>query len=298
MLQHADMPTLLRVRATCRDNLTATAKELHRYLHELLAPLVPDVDAFLVTLQANRAFVGGSVAMAFMLRDGSIIPRNLDIFVGLPRGQPMLHYLLTRQAAVDVTVKPATEAQQKALVKRLRARGESQFYCTQTPRATIHLHVSLHDAALLPVTCAWGTPGICYVGPQHFGTPYPSLFFARRGIVASSSTDATPALQGALARCFDIRMFPTQWPDQDDGVCGSSTGVCPMQARRLDDQWALCAQFQPLEARPLSPKIIWRLDGRPCGGQCWKDFETVLRYAFKWRILEPRPRHIEAGLRP
>ncbi|TFK84226.1 hypothetical protein K466DRAFT_469381, partial [Polyporus arcularius HHB13444] len=256
-----DMPTLLNLRATSHSNLAAVKTELDHSLRELLGPFLCDVPGFLLALANNRAFVGGSIAVAFLLRDLTVKPRNVDIFVPKHSLIDILNHLVTHENAMDRTPPLSEDAtddefeRHVGLEKLLRLRGVGERRRTVTPRGEINLYASLEDDALLPVARSWGTPAVSYVGPHQFGTAFPSLFFERRGLVGSCTQDDTETIgldaqqdhksvQKYVSRGFDIRMSPSQWSYRTHGgLCGASRGLCPMQPRRFDDQWAMSATF-------------------------------------------------------
>ncbi|TFK82747.1 hypothetical protein K466DRAFT_499750 [Polyporus arcularius HHB13444] len=296
-MRFCDMPTLLQFRATCRFNLTAVRQELHRSLRQALQPFIRNVEAFIAALFTNQAFVGGSVAVLFLARDLDITPANLDVFVPRDRGFPFLYDLIDNQGGIDRTVYPPTEEEEEEERRGWIPMGVWQIYRVSIRTGMVNIYVSVDTEALVPIACSCATHLITYVGPHHFGTAYPSLFFARRAILGSptDTVDHERAMVKAVRRGFDVRMFPTQWEDLRLPDCGASRGICPMQARRLDDQTALCARFQPLETPHLDPTIVWRLDARPCGGECPRDFHDILAANYKWNVLRTTRRAYAGG---
>ncbi len=298
IIHYCDMPTLLKIRATCHFNYTVVRQELDRSLRQALKSFVPDVDGFINALHTNQSFVGGSVAISFLARDVAMAPANLDVFVPRDRGFPFLFYLLDYQRGVDLTVYPKTEEEEEVQRKGWVRKGVWQIYHVSTPNGVVNVYVSVDTEALVPIACSWATHLTTYVGPHHFGTSCPQLFFARRGILGGPLDADHPEKEIAkyMRRGFDFRMYPTQWQDLHLLDCGASQGLCPTQARHFDDEAALCARFQPLQAVHLDPTVVWRMDGRPCGGDCHRDWRVQLAGRCKWYVSRVTRRAWTAGV--
>ncbi|RDX52566.1 hypothetical protein OH76DRAFT_1416678 [Lentinus brumalis] len=282
ILHYSDMPTLLQIRATCRFNLAAVQQELQSSFKSLLHERVPVVDSFMAALVANRSYVGGSVAVAFLARDLDITPGNLDVFTPRFRGVTLLHHLVHVQKGVDRTEYPQTEEEEEAQRRVWGCDGIWQIYHVSTPRGQVNIYVSVDEEALVPIAGSWATHLLSYVNPDHFGTAYPVLFFAHRALLGSLVAYEAVQVKKSVRRGFDLRLFPTQWGDLRVADCGASRSLCPTQARYFDDSEALCTRFQPLQTAYVDPTVVWRMDGRPCGQDCYLDYEQMLHHRTRW----------------
>lgn len=276
-----NIATLLRLRGTCKTLLAVVTAELEQSLVELLALFVPHPQLLSEALVTNQAFVGGSVALAFILRDDSIRPSTLDIFVPRSQGMVMENHFAYYQSAdesdswfPDDTVNAAN----------LRSRGLGQIVCTSANGRPIYLYESSENNALVPICRSWATHLVTYVNAAYFGTGYPALLHARRALLGQHYPGEEEQLDKYHRRGFDIRLYPSQWVDMQGYGCGASLWSCPTQTRRLNDKGSLTIHVQPLDKtaglHDLIASVFWRMDTRPCAGACLRntfmDAETTV----------------------
>ncbi len=263
-----DLKTLLRLRRTSKALLDIVTAELEDAFIQLLSLFVPDPQSLSEALVDNQSFVGGSVALAFILRDSSIIPNTLDIFIPRSRGMNVENHLAYYQSADEQSWTPYNAAN----TTTLGARRLGQIVCTSATGGRINLYESSADNALVPICLSWATHLVIYVNGAYFGTGYPNLLQRRRAILGQHFPGEVDQLEKYERRGFDIRFFSRQWVDMQEFGCGASQWSCATQERRFDDAGSLKVRVRPLDPSAaeddVTASVVWRLDTRPCGGAC------------------------------
>ncbi len=266
--RHLQLPELLHFRLCSKSLLALSSEELMTTMAVLVRDFVPDVENFLDALILHDAVLCGDVALLFMLRDNSFVPKTLDVAVPNDEFVPFVTFL---------------EREHRAHLSSFRTCADNRGI-----RAIAHLWIG---SAELTVLCSTGMdplapiPGsvashlVVYVNPSYFGSPYPSLLFARRALLGHGGSPAAQlaCVKEAIVRRFDIRLDVRHWPEyQELRGCGGEKWACASQARHFHDRGALAARIKPLVAKPIRTWVVWRLDSRPCGGRCFEDRNGIL----------------------
>ena len=90
-----DLPSLLAWRACCRSLYGEASASLQRTLTHVLRRFLQHPNALLEKLTDFRAIIGGTSALAFLLRDLSVRSDILQIYVPVAFYRPMLDRLTT-----------------------------------------------------------------------------------------------------------------------------------------------------------------------------------------------------------
>ncbi|RDX52568.1 hypothetical protein OH76DRAFT_1345253 [Lentinus brumalis] len=266
---HLDLRTLLCFRATSKDHLELATDEFKRSLLSLARRFIPRPEQLLAALDHTSGFIGGSVAVLFLLRDRSFIPRSLDVFIPRDAWWRFEAHLLHAQNASRVgMVLPTADGDEEDNDDILQQRGLVRIAVFRTHLGIVRLFRSVAPDALVPIARSWGTHLVAYVGPGHFGHGYATLFFQRRAVLGDLLRDEAERVRAYQRRGFDIRLSPTQWSDLRLQGCGEESWICPTQPRSFDDDGALSVRMRPLQTEALESEVVWRLGGRPCGGPC------------------------------
>ena len=263
-----DMRALMPLRQTSKANLDLVGAALGQSLEQLVEGYVPDALEFLNLLTARSCYVGGEVALRFMLRrDATFKPSQLDIFVS-PE-----HYLAIESHLVDYqgALQGRHDNADGTNTRDLEDRGQFAMSYFETPVGTVVLHSSCTADALVPISRAWCTLEVTYANLTHIGTGYPTLLFGGRGLLGDGVRDETERVHLAHRRGLDVRLMPDQWPDLQLTGCGRVEWVCPTQPRSMVDRGAMCVRLFPLETGRIEASNMWRMDTRPCGGPCLHD---------------------------
>ncbi|RDX44744.1 hypothetical protein OH76DRAFT_1421220 [Lentinus brumalis] len=287
--QLLDMRTLLRLRRCSNQYLELVSNELTESLEQRLAPYVPFPDALLINLIDRDAFVGGHVALQFLLRDPADdveVPGHLDLYVPAEQVDAVVHHLETRQGGSVVEFPPPEGCN---MDDWLEEHSLLEVVAVETTAGLVYVHRAQGEDALAPIARSWSTLHMCYANGVLFGCAFPGLTFDRRGLVGDmSSEDEDVRLCAAyLAKGFDLRMSASSWEEYGAGdgtiVCCAPHWCCHAQPRRFDDPGALrCKVRMDIDAACIAPTwVTWRLDIRPCGGDCLRDGELE-----GWQVIE------------
>lgn len=264
---HLDMRALMPLRQTSKGNLDLVGWELRQRLERLVGDYVPDASEFLTVLTARSCYVGGEVALRFMLRSATFKPSHLDIFVSPQHYLAIESHLVDDQGAIERSHATADGTN----TRDLEDRGQFGMSWLETPIGKVVLHSSCTTDALVPISRAWCTLEVTYANLDHIGTGYPRLLFAGRGLLGDGVRDETRRVQMARRRGLEVRLMPDVWPDLELQGCARAKWVCPTQPRSMVDEGAMCVRLFPLQTRRVEASNTWRMDTRPCGGPCLHD---------------------------
>ncbi len=258
-----DMRTLMRLRACSKRCVDIVRNVLRRSLLALCKPFLPKPELFVQALDFHRGFIGGSVAVQFMIREVPFACNTLDVFVPYDEDRDFVRRLLKDQGGKVDRVRQRTDNGEHWLEEHaLLAVTE-----VHTRLGKIKVHRSVAIDALAPLVCGWSSLHITYVTWKHFGTAFPSLLFKHRGIVADGIAGEAELVERWLRRGFDLKVSARAWEEyRDASPC--PLWVCHTQPRGLDDFASMRCRMRPFTDRPLISLVVWRLDSRPCGGRC------------------------------
>lgn len=263
-----DLKTLLRLRRTSKALLDIIMTELEDAFIQLLGLFVPDPQSLSEALIDNQSFVGGSVALAFILHDSSIIPNMLDIFIPQSRGMNVENHLAYYQSADEQSWTPYNTAN----TTTLGARWLGQIVCTSATGRHINLYESSADNARVPICLSWAIHLVIYVNSAYFGMGYTNILQCRRAILGQHFLGKVDQLEKYERQGFDIWFFSRQWVDMQEFGCGASQWLCATQERHFDDAGSLKVCVRPLDPSAaeddVTASVVWRLDTHPCGGAC------------------------------
>ncbi|KAI0698732.1 hypothetical protein C8Q76DRAFT_634001 [Earliella scabrosa] len=285
------MPTLLQWKGVCRASQEQVTKALRGNLSKLLRRFVPANRELLRIVTHCRAFIGGSLALAFLLPDTEVETMALDIFtddvcfetfLDLLRYTPSIAPHLTYSRTI-IVLKPH---------RIHRAVSRIAIFNTASGRR-VFLHESTTISGCSPISRSWTSALINFVTESTFGCAYPRLTFNKRAIVADMHLfTMTFEERGVLANLYDIgfslAFHPGQWSEYEAlveftrsngmpaGNCGDSLFpcfralyICPDQGRYFGDPGSLVGFFDPVvhgprtalmrSMPPFGPMAAWRL---------------------------------------
>lgn len=273
-----DMESLLHLRSCSRQLQQLSIRAFMDDLRLILNSFLPHPSEFLQALRSTHAFVGGEGATSFLLRLTTPLPRILEVYVPTHTYLQFIHHLFFVQGATRVPC---------LLFKNLPPfwvplHGLEDVIRIRTTRGDMYVYRSGSEDALLPICRAPLTPYISFVGPDYFGTPFPSLLFQRRGLLGDGSGDDSDDTEHLLRVGFDICITARAWPEYDVNVCPAHASVCTAQARMFTDRASLTCRVCPLATKRLKSSVVFRLDVKPCGGPCFVGGGGILQ---EWQLF-------------
>lgn len=280
VLPSLEMDEVLRLRVLSTSTLQIITTHLGSTLLDLLRSRVPNPEAFLSALSFSEGFVVGSLAVTFLLRQELRPPPEM-IDVVLPHNDKfhafLFHLLIVQNGRMEFN---------KSHKRSPPKMGVAVVAHIRTPMGYVAIYQSNSRHALLPITMSPISCQISYVNATHFGTAYPHLLFKRRALVADLARSTSSVVGTYNARGFSLRMFVGQWEDrEDEGICAAETFECPAQVRTFVDEGFMAIRMRPLESYRLRPRVAWRLDVRPCGGDCFTDTSIIRRWHVVARVF-------------
>ncbi|KAL1942567.1 hypothetical protein VTO73DRAFT_6169 [Trametes versicolor] len=287
-----DLPTLLTLRLVSGDLGEHVESILDIDRTALLDHYVPDSGALLEHMEATGAIVGGLAALSFVLRDVSIRPAALAIYVGSDQGE-YLEQLLDEDEDLDLEF--IAEADHDPL-DHFATPAHTTRMVTYRCRSGrfLKLYTSISISSLDPIAVSPTTALINWMSTRAFGCGYPALTMNRQAIGTSIADQlpGVPALFTLLAsHGFDTRPTPWFWRSYVSAVLAPHWGpwfrpclrqlyICPSQGRYFGDAGSLLNIFDlhgtdhdQMRARhqlPYGVSLAWRLcfGGGPCDGCC------------------------------
>lgn len=291
MADACDLPTLLSLRLTSGDLGEHVQNVLETDRKTLLLHYVNNADLFLEHLRETRALVGGLAALSFILRDPSLRPTTLDVYVSSDQGE-LLEQRLEDDMDLDLELNDVVDQDPVLWFNTPRHTSRVCSYLCPDGRA-INVHTSVSLSALDPIAMSGTTALINWVSPYAFGCGYPALTLRRRafGHAFAPSWPDLPALYDRLrANGFDLAPDPWSWPEYVSLLppatgawfrpCMRTLYLCPDQGRFFGDDGSLLNVFslhdtdhdhlRELHQTPYGISIAWRLcfGGKPCNGRC------------------------------
>ena len=298
-----DMRTLLSWRATSRRNYMDACRDLRRSLEQLLADFVPSPAALLALLSRTRGILAGELAIHYILRENSVPPQSLDIYVGSVwfdtfvesfGDSPELSgfqddWSLTTYIGDYVTSRHVTDTLSISL-----SNGN-----------LITIHAAVSPSACHALACSPSTIGTTFVTEFTFATAYPRLTLSHRAVMCwnllAAASDTELDMYDRLTDSgLSLEEDPTVWfqqggrtvpdvppsPSATPLVCLRSLYLCPQQGRYFGDRGSMVCFMDPLYMDtallkdrcipPYGMMAVWRLPlDRPCDAGC-KEYDDLL----------------------
>ncbi|TFK84162.1 hypothetical protein K466DRAFT_602240 [Polyporus arcularius HHB13444] len=271
--QHLDLVSLFKFRRTSHILLDATSLHLKACLLELVGRFVPDAHRLLEFLTEIKGYVGGDVALAFLLRDMDLALDSLELFLPVTARawNDFESHLIHSQSALKVP-----ENHDRSFPPRrppvLLSPGTRTTARFTTPRGTLLLYRSHTSDALVPISQQWASHRLLYVNLRHSGAAYPRLLFKRRALLGTrparpdgrvaEGQDLDELVRRDAERGFDVRLAAHQWEELAVHGCGADVYLCASQARTFNDAGSLGFRLSPLADRMVATWVEWRLPAR------------------------------------
>ena len=303
LVQRMDMRTLLSWRATNRRNYVDTCHELRTSLEYLLADFVPSPAALLTLLSRTRGVLAGELAIRYILRDPSVLPQSLDIYLGSIWFDTFIEtfgdshelygfrtdWSLTTYIGDFIETRHVTDTVSIAL-----SNGNS-----------INIHAAASPSACHALACSPSTIGTTFVMEFTFATAYPRLTLSRRAIICwdllATAADSELDMYDRLADSgLTFEEDPAVWfqpcgcpasdvlpsPSTSPSVCLRSLYLCPQQGRYFGDGGSMVCFMDSLSMDtallkdrcipPYGVMAVWRLPlDRPCDAGC-REYDDIL----------------------
>ncbi|OJT07704.1 hypothetical protein TRAPUB_1403 [Trametes pubescens] len=287
-----DLQSVLNLRLTSSELGEHAENVLDADRRAMLRHFVTDAEILWEHFENYGAVVGGLAALSFVLRDASMLPDSLDVFVTMDQAE-FLEQMLDEDPDLDLRLTGTVD------------RGPSQDFIT--PRHTSRVATFLcpngrllklctlsTQSVLDPIVVAPTTALMNWVSPHAFGCAYPTLTLKRRALSGSISAYApgVAALYLVLkTHGFERMRSPWCWPEYAALVppskrtwfkpCLSALFLCPQQGRFFGDEGSLINVFdlqstnhdelRTLHQPPYGVSVGWRLwfgGQRGCDGHC------------------------------
>ena len=174
-----ELPALIAWRDTSRKAYAHVESEFQSSLVKLVRHYVPDVDELLAVTDHYNGVIGGLAALAYIVRDFSLLSDTLDIAVGCERAAEMEDDLVRTQSLAFVEEIPPPAYTE-----------DTTYRIFRTPNGRhIKLHISPTPSALMPIVRTPLTALYNYVTPRGFGCAYPLLTLARLTLITEELAD-------------------------------------------------------------------------------------------------------------
>ena len=299
IIEAMDMQTLLAWRATNRGNYMNVCKELRGSLEQLLSDFVPSPAALLLLLTRTHALLSGELAICYILRDASLEPRSLEIFVGSVWFDEFIDSFGTSSelSGYQLDWWLTTHVDRHVETRHVT----NSLHIPLSTGGSIIIHAAASTSPCHAIACSPSSLGTTFITEYSFATAYPRLTFSRRAIVCwDLLAEGSPHEQLMYDRLrtngFSFEEDPTVWPEYSSEWCSNyahphlaclrSTYLCPQQGRYFGDRGSmvcfmdtLAVDFAMLKDRCIPPYGImaaWRLPSNlVCYAQC-NDFDDLL----------------------
>ncbi|KAI0707220.1 hypothetical protein C8Q76DRAFT_696470 [Earliella scabrosa] len=174
-----DLPALIAWRDTCRRSYQHVEARLDSHLEKLLHRFVPDAEAFLLGVESYRGLIIGLAALAFVVRDSSLLSDTVDVAVGSETAWDMEQYLVQSQSLIFVEDIPPPRFTQDTTIR---------IFLTPKSRY-VRLLVSHTPSPFMPLARCPISALINYVSRRSFGCAYPLLTLSRLTLITDEVDD-------------------------------------------------------------------------------------------------------------
>ncbi|TFK88330.1 hypothetical protein K466DRAFT_443006, partial [Polyporus arcularius HHB13444] len=226
-----DMKSLMTLRACSRATMSAVAEVLRYNLRHMCQRILPDPDEFFEELLRCYAFIGGEVAVRWLLRDFTAPCEHLEVFVPALQFANMGLQLTHFQRGDLMAVREADEHEDGTM----RPNAVERSAVFHTPTGVVTVHESTTDDPLAPIACSQSSVEVTYVNPRYFGHGYPTLLFALRGLLAGWFEGESEYVIHWAGRGMDLRLYAEGWQEYAGLQCPAARWACPAQGRRFID---------------------------------------------------------------
>ena len=210
-----DLLTLIRWRLTCKTNYDQSVASLRRSLFTMLRPFVPEPSSILSHITRHRSVLGGEFALAFILRDPSLLPAHLDIYSTDYGFSALCSELLEDSTLFCVIVDH--EFNNVGALDALRTLVSRTLTIRTSLGTFIRVHRSYTSAATAPLSHTPSTALSNFVTAYGFGCSHPILTLNRRALVGDQempylSTTDPDVHDRLILHGFSLAFSPTAWP--------------------------------------------------------------------------------------
>lgn len=287
-----DLPTLLTLRLVSGDLAEHAEHILESDRKDMLRHFVSDAAKLWELFEGYGAVVGGLAALSFVLRDRSVRPDVLDVFVTEEHAE-FLEQMLDEDPDLDLRLNHVVDHDPLLLFNTPRHTSRVATYVCPNGRF-LKLFTSSTQSALDPIAVSPTTALINWVSPYAFACGYPSLTLQRRALSCSITARAPGAAALFLTlktHGFERMRSPWCWPEYAQLVdpststwfkpCLRSLFLCPDQGRYFGDEGSLLNVFElhatehdtlrTLHQPPYGVAVAWRLwfgGQRGCDWRC------------------------------
>lgn len=310
-----DLPSLLAWRSTSSTHRVHGSLLLERTRDQIVEHFVGREDTMwlLNVLAHHRAVITGDAALAFMLRDLSVVGDTLHIAVDRVQGAELEEDLERWFRAVNVTPLPAVGQPQPGPY-------EPTVHRFSLPNSTkIIISTSPNESAITCVATGISTAYMNFLTRDSFGCAYPLLTLQRWAIAPRTDIDDRHSEERARLRTLEdhhgfrshehaVPLVPRQFliglgeydPRASHYPCLRHWYICPGQARFFGDAGSLVGFFNAREdsqdelsetgQAPFGPAVVWRLRWSVgCARGCWARNRTLRHFATGWLSIDHEP---------
>ena len=238
-MDHMDILSLTRWRATCRQNYRQVSGSLRRTLLSLLKPFVPFPTKLLDIMREHHGVFGGELALSFLLRDPGYTPTDLEIYAAdfefmslcdAVVGNPHIRAQINEYAHSSPTIFFA--------LRRLIAQT---LHIQLDNRRSIYIYRSYNSSATATLSRSLCTALSNFITVYGFGCSHPTLTLRHRALLADHETpflsDVDVAVLNRLrAYGFTMAVSLTEWPEYSRTLTSVSTcGTSNCTASAVDE---------------------------------------------------------------
>lgn len=209
-----DLLSLTRWRLTCKTNYEQAVSSLRRSLLTMLDPFMSQPLVILDILTQHHSVLGGEFALAFILRDRSLLPTHLDIFCSDYEFNPLCSSILDA-SAIRKEIK-SHEYTDLTILDALRTLISCVLTIHTTRGTTIRVHRSYTTSPTAPISRASCTALSNFVTAYGFGCSHPLLTLQRRALVSDQELPYIPIINhdvhdNLIKNNFSLVFSPTAW---------------------------------------------------------------------------------------
>ncbi|KAI0744782.1 hypothetical protein C8Q76DRAFT_851708 [Earliella scabrosa] len=287
------MLTLLECRNASPYLAALARRSLYASRQEILRRWMPDPRSFLDALRDSHGLVTGVAALAFILRDHSLLGIYLDIAVASETTWSLEMYIRTTLRGRQIWHSPPNGLHTPRWLPVERFPEETHFLVA--PGRIIRVVYSRTRSAAEAIAWSENTALMNYFNVVSFGCAFPILTL-RRHALSMSWRDLHPLEKRRMVHLHGRAGFtfsPVPGPfmgcawgtytddNQDERYdCYADLFVCPEQGRYFGDKGSLVAFFDgehPSNIRaarrsqqmPFGRGVVWRLQYET-PGRCWR----------------------------
>ncbi|KAI0708393.1 hypothetical protein C8Q76DRAFT_626811 [Earliella scabrosa] len=280
-----DITDLLAWRAVCRANYHQVAGVLRRTVIATITPFFHLPCSFLRYLTKYRAVIGGASAIAFILRDRSVVSDTLEVYAASFWYASLVARMSSCPSNGKDTDKITAHSMSPAYSAERDIKAYSVFHLKNGRRVIVYRSGAV--SACSPLSRAVTTAHMAFITEHSFGCAYPALTLRRRALLSDMRLSHMGLLDKEsfnhlLSAGFSFAVSPSAWPQypataenfpapQDDDTlpCYRARYVCPFQGRYFGDPGSLIGLIDPLgdhasslqrrSIPPFGPMVAWRL---------------------------------------